>query len=129
MTTENTPPPSAPEENQPAGEVTPTSSSYDPKIVGIVAYITLIGWIVALIMNNPKTEYGSFHIRQSLGIMLLFLVSGFVMIVPILGVLAGLVGYIAALVLWIIGLVGAIQGEKKPVPLIGEKSQEWFKAL
>ena len=128
MTTENTPP-SSPEENQPAGDVAPASSSYDPKIVGIVAYITLIGWIVALIMNNPKTEYGSFHIRQSLGIMLLFLVSGFVMIVPILGVLAGRVGYIAALVLWIIGLVGAIQGEKKPVPLIGEKSQEWFKAL
>ena len=40
------------------------------KTVAIIAYITLIGWIIALIMNNGnKTALGSFHVRQSLGIM------------------------------------------------------------
>ncbi len=134
MSTENTS--SAPESSPNTGNTPPASApstqpsnGYDPKIVGIVAYLTLIGWIVALIMNNPKSSYGSFHLRQSLGIMLLFLVSGFIMIIPILGWIIGLVGYLFAFVLWIIGLIGAVQGTQKPAPLLGEKSQEWFQAL
>ncbi|MEM0965947.1 MAG: hypothetical protein AAGJ81_07365 [Verrucomicrobiota bacterium] len=127
------PPPNESSETQPStdttSEATVATSSYDPKVIGIVAYITLIGWIVALIMNNPKSDFGSFHLRQALGIWLLGLVSAFVFIVPILGWIAGMVGYLAAFVFWILGLISAIQGEKKLVPLIGEKAQEWFKAL
>lgn len=118
------PPPSGPEPAPPA-----QTSGYDPKVVGIVSYLTFIGWIVALIMNNPKSEYGSFHIRQSLGIMLLFFVSAFVMVIPFLGWIVGLIGYIFGFIIWIIGLISAIQEKKNPVPVIGEKSQEWFKAL
>ena len=132
MTTEPTPPPEDQSKEIPQQEVAPAptpTSGYDPKVVGIVAYLTLIGWIVALIMNNPKSDYGSFHIRQSLGIMLLFLASGIVMIIPFVGWIVGLVGYIAAFVLWNIGLIGATQEKKQPIPLIGEKSQEWFQAL
>jgi hypothetical protein len=32
-------------------------------------------------------------------------------------------------VLWVIGLMGAINGQEKPVPILGEKFQEWFKSL
>ena len=43
----------------------------DGKVIGIVSHITLIGWIVALIMNqNNKSEFGSFYIRQNLGLIL-----------------------------------------------------------
>ena len=42
------------------------------KTIAIIAYITLIGWIIALVMhNNNKTALGAYHIRQMLGIMLL----------------------------------------------------------
>lgn len=105
------------------------TSNYDPKVVGIVAYITLIGWIVALIMNNPKSEFGSFHIRQSLGIMLLFFASAVVIVIPFIGWIASILGYLLAFVLWIVGLVGAVQQKTTPVPIIGDKSQEWFQAL
>ena len=41
------------------------------KLVAILSYITLIGWIVALILNQQKkTPLGSFHVRQALMIML-----------------------------------------------------------
>ena len=34
------------------------------KNVAIIAHITIIGWVVALIMNNQnRTEIGSFYIR------------------------------------------------------------------
>ena len=106
-----------------------TNANVDPKVVGIVSYLTLIGWIVALVLNNPKTEFGSFHLRQALGIILLAFASGFVMVIPILGWLAGFAGYILAFILWIIGFIGVVQGEQKLVPVLGEKFQEWFKSV
>lgn len=110
------------------GNQTPTSGT-DPKVVSIVAYITLIGWIVALVLNNPKSDLGSFHLRQSLGIILLAFASGVVMIVPFIGWVVGAAGYLLAFVLWILGLISATQGEKKLVPVLGAQFQEWFKAL
>ncbi len=105
------------------------TSSDDGKTVAIISYITLIGWIVAFIMNNGnKTDFGSYHIRQSLGIMIvafaLMIVNAFIGIAML-----GWLIQIALLVFWILGFIGAVQGEKKPVPLLGEQFQEWFKGL
>lgn len=103
--------------------------AFDPKnpdsgkTVAIVAHLTLIGWIVAIIMNSSnKTEIGSFYVRQVLGIFLVFLVTSFIPFINILGWLFGLV-------LWIMSLIGAINGEQKPVFLLGETFQNWFKGL
>ena len=52
-----------------------------------------------------------------------------VMIVPILGWIAGIIGYLLALVLWFIGLVAALNEEEKTVPVLGEKFQEWFQSI
>ena len=31
--------------------------------------------------------------------------------------------------LWILSLIGAVNGEKKPTPGVGEMFQDWFKSL
>ena len=92
------------------------------KSIAIIAHLTLLGWIIALIMhNNNKTEFSSFYIRQTLGIFLL----GFLSFIPLLGILVGLFCF----VLWIISLIGALGGTKKPVFVLGEQFQEWFKSI
>ena len=103
--------------------------AFDPKnpesgkTVAIVAHLTIIGWIIAIIMNSSnKTELGSFYIRQVLGIILVGFVLG---IIPVVN----LIGWIFPLILWIISLVGAINGTQKPVFLVGEYFQNWFKGL
>lgn len=101
----------------------------DPKTRGIVAYITLIGWVIALVTNTPKDEQASFHLRQMLGIMLFSVACSMATVVPVLGLLVWMVGAIAAFVLWIIGLISALEGSRKPVPLLGTHFQEWFKGL
>ncbi|MBO0331217.1 MULTISPECIES: YtxH domain-containing protein [Flavobacteriaceae] len=105
------------------------NKAFDPanpesgKTVAIVAHLTLIGWVIALIMNSSnKTELGSFYIRQTLGIGLLGLVLG---LIPVINFIA----WIFPLILWIVSLVGAINGNKKPVFLVGEYFQSWFKGL
>lgn len=95
----------------------------DGKNVAIIAHITLIGWVIALVMNNSnKTDLGSFYIRQMLGLLILSFVLWFV---PVVGWILNLV----IIVLWIMSLVGALSGEKKLTPILGEHFQNWFKAL
>jgi uncharacterized membrane protein len=107
----------------------PTSSGMDPKVVAIISYITLIGWIVAVVMNNPKTSLASFHIRQSLGLMAISVALSIIAVVPILGWIAFVVGWIGLIILWLVGFLSALQEEEKLVPIVGEYFQEWFKAL
>ena len=93
------------------------------KLVAILSYITLIGWVIALILNmQKKTELGSFHIRQALLIMIAGIILWWI---PVVGWLLNIVVFI----FWIMGLVYAIQGQKKEVPVIGKYAQQWFKGL
>ncbi|MCK3683281.1 hypothetical protein [Maribellus sp. YY47] len=95
----------------------------DGKTKAIVAHIYWIGWVIALILNsNDKDELASFYIRQLLG---LFLLSIVLLFIPIIGWIANIVVF----VFWIISLIGAINGEKKLIPLVGNLFQDWFKAL
>lgn len=96
------------------------------KTAAIVAYITLIGTIIALFMNNDsKNQFASFHIRQALGLWIMFYV---------LIALAGIFRsdfihfgfWIFSIILIIYGLITATREEKKEVPLVGKFFQEWF---
>ena len=103
--------------------------SIDPKVISILSYFTFVGWLVAVVLNRPRTEQASFHIRQSLGIMLLWFASRIVDVVPFTGHIASQAIAMTALVFWIIGLISAINGEMKEVPLLGGTFQEMFDRL
>ena len=93
------------------------------KNVAIIAHITIIGWIIAVIMNGSnKTELGSFYIRQMLGIVLVGVVCGLIQVI-------NLIAWILPVVMWIMSLIGALSGKKKPVFLLGNQFQDWFKGL
>ena len=96
----------------------------DAKTKAIVAHITLIGWIIALVVNQNenKEEFTSFYIRQMLGLILLSIVLSFIPFV-------NLFGWIIAFVLWLLSLIGAASGETKLTPIVGEYFQDWFKSL
>ncbi len=96
----------------------------DPKTKAIVAHITIIGWIIALVINNSeqKDEFTSYYIRQLLGIYLAGLILSFI---PALGWIIALIFF----AFWLISLIGSVQGEMKEVPWVGPYFQEWFKGL
>lgn len=92
------------------------------KNIALVSYITLIGWIIALIMRNSSNDKSSlvvFHLRQSLGLAISFYV-----IIALLGMLhlTGLsqIVVLANIVYAIIGILNA-SGEKETLlPYIGK---------
>lgn len=100
------------------------------KTIAIVAYITIIGLLIAIILNNDKkNSFAAFHIRQGLGIGLTGLVLGMIAIIPLLGWLIFVVGSFLLLIMWIMGLFSALNGKEKTVPVLGDQFQEWFKGV
>jgi uncharacterized membrane protein len=105
------------------------AATQEDKTVAILAYLTVIGFIVAIVIHgNKKTRLGSFHLRQALGIFLTGVVAGVcnfaLMFIPIIGWLAVLAIWIGLLVMWVMGLVAAAQGQMKPAPILGEQFQK-----
>ncbi len=84
----------------------------------VVAYLTWVGLLIALVAGD---RYESrFHLNQSLVIWLAGTVLGMVAWVPLLGWLIGAVGSLFCVICWFIGIVNAIQGVEKEVPLLGQ---------
>lgn len=108
------------------------NTTSNDKTAAIVSYITPIGWLVSYFaLNNPKTSLANYHLRQNLllyiiGIAFQVLLNIMARFAPFLSLALSIIG-IGFFVLWIMGLISAINGEEKPMPLIGEKAQEIFK--
>lgn len=96
------------------------------KTTAIVAYITIVGCLIAITMNlEPKNAFARFHIRQAFGIHLLFHVLAIALTYSGIVQFAFLV-YILYLVIWMYGFLQALNGKTKPLPVVGEYFQKWF---
>jgi uncharacterized membrane protein len=105
----------------------PPVAAGEDKTVAIVAYLTLIGFIAAAIIHSSKkTKLGAYHLRQMLGFILSMFAVIVLMFIPIIGWILIPVFYLFMFICWIMGLVAAINGQMKPMPLIGPMYQKWF---
>ena len=105
----------------------PAAESAEDRTIAIISYLTLIGFIVAIVMNGTrKTRLGSFHLRQMLGMALTATAGAICGVVPILGWIVWFLVVIGLFVLWIMGLLSAVRGDMRPVPILGEHYQRWF---
>jgi uncharacterized membrane protein len=106
------------------------------KTRGLIAHMTFIGWIIAIVQNNPKNDFASFYIRQMLGLIIMAagiqILSMMFMFIPVLGLVLYWIFLLASLgvvALWVMSLIGAVNGKKELTPIVGEYFQEWFKAI
>ncbi len=109
----------------------PAAPAGEDKTVAILAYVTpilcYVGIVIAIVMHNKaKTKLGAFHLRQSLGLIIGGVACFILSLIPLLGLVAAPLLGLAIFVLWIMGLLAAINGEQKPVPVVGEQFAKWF---
>ncbi len=119
------------------------STADNGKTVAIVSYLSIIGWLIAYFAmhNDKKTDLGSYHLRQTLLFYLAYLcfyILWSILIVPLLftslsmialaGTLFWLID-VAFIVFWVIGFIAAVNGQKKPIPFIGDKAQSMFSGI
>ena len=113
----------------------------DGKTAGLLSYFFVLGWSMAFFTfhKNEKTRLSSFQLRQTLLLYISYLTIRFSVILflghvwPSTGMfslfhLLMLIN-VTFIVLWVIGLVGAINGEEKPIPFFGQQAQVVFAGI
>ncbi len=106
-----------------------TASTSDGKTIAIIAYLTFIGLIIAALINNSKrSDLGTYHIRNMIGISLLSTVITLLSWTGLLTLLTNVLFTILG-VFWLIGLIIAVRGEKQEIPILGKYFQDWFKSI
>ena len=111
-----------------------TSPAAEDRTVAILTYITIIGFIIAIVMHSSKkTALGTFHLRQGLGLFITSvviwipcLIISFIPFVNLLMVVVWPVVGLSLFVLWLLGLIAAVNGQQKLMPVVGEHYQKWF---
>lgn len=92
------------------------------KTMAVISYITLIGLLIAYLVNNDRRNaFTSFHIGQSVRVVLLGLANYVLsfLLPAFLGFIITLIS-IGILVLVILGIVNAVNGKAVPLPVIGQ---------
>ena len=94
----------------------------DSKTTSWVSYVTFIGWIVAYCAGDK--EGAKFHLNQSLviwiGLLIVAVFKYALIMMPGIGWLILGAASIYLFVMWIMGLIYAINQEEKELPLIGQ---------
>ena len=105
----------------------------------ITLQLGFFGFIIAIIMHNgKKTQLGTFHLQQALGLLVtgiagcivVMICSVILAFIPVLGWILSMVislgFWIGMLALMIIGIINAVNGASKPLPVVGAMYQKWF---
>jgi uncharacterized membrane protein len=99
------------------------------KVNAMISHFTIIGTIVALLMNNEKKNlFVSFYTRQTLGLFLCFHLGGY-FIGYFDSWIASTAYWAFFAILWLISFASLMNDEMKLVPVLGEHFQKWFKNL
>lgn len=88
------------------------------KFIAVISYFSLLGWVIAMIIyDKTHSDFASFHLRQSIG---LIITGSVLLLIPLIGWLLN----IAIIIAWFIGLCSAIKQTEYKIPLLGDFYQK-----
>lgn len=110
-------------------ETTPKVKSADAEKYRGMAILAYIIFFIPLLTEAKDSPYVKFHVKQGLMVLLSSIaVSVIGSIIPFLGWFLILpIGSLIVLVIWVMGIINALNGEEKQVPLVGKYADQLFK--
>lgn len=102
------------------------------KTLSILSYITIIGWIIAFVKGkdlNPKSDLVNYHLKQGFGLFIFTFILNIILTAIVSAVPSlAFISYIGILflIIWVFGIINAVNEEKKPLPLIGKMFENKF---
>ena len=107
-------------QQQPPQPTTPINPQdvEENKLIAVIAYLGIL--VLVPLLLKKDSPYAQYHGKQGLVLLIAWVIANAVMIIPVLGWIAGFVGNILCLILMIVGIVNALQGEMKELPVIGQ---------
>jgi uncharacterized membrane protein len=101
------------------------SSGLSDNAAGALAYVTIIPAIIFLVMEPyNRNPFIKFHAWQNIFLCLFMFVLGVIGIIPILGQLVFLLGFLVAFVFWLIAIINASKGVMYKIPVIGNFAEK-----
>lgn len=95
------------------------------KLIGITAYLTFIGLLIAYFINrDAKHEFARAHIKNMFGLLLIQFTH--LATYDYISQLAGNILWWTGFCLWIFSLGTALLGHLPAIPLLSKKFKEWF---
>jgi uncharacterized membrane protein len=106
----------------------PTPSSSKNTSMAAIAYFL---FFVPLLTDAKDDPFVKYHVKQGLLLLILgIIVSIFNSIIgriPFIGWAVSFILGVGMFVLWLLGLMNALNGKQEPVPLVGQYAEEFFK--
>jgi uncharacterized membrane protein len=102
--------------------------------IAILSYALLIGMLpyffLPLVWRN--NEFALYHAKQChaiwISLLVLLVIAAPLMLICV-GFIIAPVAIIGALILCIMGIMNALKGEIKPLPIVGKWGEEWLKGV
>jgi len=88
----------------------------DKKVTGIIAYLTIIGWLIAYLAGDR--EGAKFHLNQALVLGICSIIASALAWIPIVRLFVYAID-LAIFIFCVIGIINAANDEEKPLPIIG----------
>ena len=114
----NAPPQYTPEYGNTQGEEFTQDDIENNKVISLFSYIGILFLVPLLAARESK--YAQFHVNQGLVLFLTDIILGVVAAVPVIGWIVSGAGYVFTVVCAVIGIINALQGNAKELPLIGK---------
>ena len=100
----------------PAPAPQPVTGAQKPDSLLVVGTYFLF-FLPLVVEKIKKDEFFHFHMKQSLGLLIVAIMAG---VVASFVWFIGNILQLAVFVLWVISLIGALNGKQEPTPVIGE---------
>ncbi len=105
-----------------------TSMGLEPNLAGLLCYV--LGWVTGIIffILEKEDKFVRFHAMQSIVTFGIITVASIIFsFIPIIGAIIGWLLSILALILWIVLMVKAYQGQKYKLPWVGDFADKQVK--
>lgn len=85
--------------------------------MGILCYLGIL--VIVPIVLSKDSDFVMYHANQGLVLLIAAIILSGIGMIPFLGWLIGFFGWIAIIILAIMGIINVTNEKKKPLPLIG----------
>ena len=100
-----------------------TTAAENNNVMALLSYVSIL--FIVPMLTAKDDPYVKFHIKQGMALFVFELILMVVGIVPILGWLLSFAGMSMALILSIMGIMNALNGVQKELPVVGKYASKF----